>query len=89
MLPLGMVLTFVGYGVGTYGYVLVKGYNITLRQWFSPLHPWQGPLDKAGMVPPGQIFPGGKGAAPGQPNPIQQQQQKNLRTEPNPHGFVQ
>ena len=63
MLPIGMVLTFVGYGIGSWGYVLVKGYNISLRQWFSPLHPWQGPLDKAGMVPQGQIFPGAKGAA--------------------------
>jgi hypothetical protein len=58
MLPLGMIVTFAGYGIGTWGWVLVKGYNISLRQWFSPLHPWQGPLDKAGMVPQGQIFPG-------------------------------
>ena len=86
-----MIVAFAGYGVGTWGYVLVKGYNITLRQWFSPVHPYTGDLAKAGMVPAGQIFPGGKAAKGGQgsPNPVQQQQKQNLRTQPNPHGFVQ
>lgn len=63
MLPLGMILGFAGYGVGTWGYILVKGWNISLRQWFSPVHPYTGDLAKAGTVPAGQIFPGGKGQA--------------------------
>lgn len=60
MLPVGMVLAFTGYGVTSWGYLLVKGYNITLRQWFSPLHPYTGPLNAAGTVPSGQVFPAGK-----------------------------
>lgn len=60
MLPVGMVLGLVGYGVSTWGYVLVKGYNITLREWFSPLRPYTGKLDGNGMVPSGSVFPTGK-----------------------------
>jgi hypothetical protein len=91
VLPLGMGLAFVGYGVGTWGYVLVKGYNISLREWFSPLHPFTGALSKAGMIPAGQLFPGRPSSAGGTsaPNPVQKQQQQNLRHEPNPHGYVQ
>jgi hypothetical protein len=72
MLPLGMVITFVGYGIATYGFLMVKGYNITFKEWFSPLHPFQGALDSKGFVPQGQLFPGptpgagGGGLVPGQ-----------------------
>ena len=63
MLPLGMILGFVGYGVSTWGYLLVRGENITLREWFSPLKPFTGALDSNGKVPQGSIFPtSGKGA---------------------------
>lgn len=62
MLPLGMVLLWAGYGVASWGYVLNKGYNISLRQWFSPIHPWTGDISKAGPIPPGRLFPG-KGAS--------------------------
>jgi len=60
MLPLGMILGITGYGLASWGYILVKGHNITLRQWFSPLHPFTGPLSGAGPVPSGSIFPTGK-----------------------------
>ena len=91
MLPLGLILGSIGYGVGTWGYILVKGYNITLREWFSPLHPFTGALDSNGTVPKGSIFPtSGKGdTGSGAPSPVQKQQKQNLKTEPNPHGFVQ
>lgn len=95
MLPVGMVLGIVGYGVSTWGYILVRGYNITLREWFSPLHPFTGTLDSNGCVPQGSIFPrAGKGgpcsaSSGGLTNPIQKQQRRNLQTKPNPHGFVQ
>jgi hypothetical protein len=70
MLPLGMVLGMLGYGLSSWGYILVKGYNITLREWFTPLHPYTGKLDANGCVPQGSIFPkAGKGgpcsASPG------------------------
>lgn len=64
MLPLGMIVAFTGYGLSSWGWILVRGYNITLREWFSPLHPYQGPLNAAGMVPKGSIFPtSGQGAS--------------------------
>lgn len=59
MLPLGMVLLWAGYGVASWGYVLNKGYDISLRQWFSPIHPWTGDIARAGPIPAGQIFPKG------------------------------
>lgn len=66
MLPLGMILGFLGYGLSTWGYILVRGENITLREWFSPLHPFTGALDSNGKVPPGSIFPtSGKGGTAG------------------------
>lgn len=54
---LGFVLIWAAYGVSSYGWVLLKGYNITARQWFSPLHPFSGDLDSEGCVPKGHIFP--------------------------------
>lgn len=54
---LGILVVFAGYTVTSYGWVLLRGYNITFRQWVSPLNPyiWQG---TPGTVPTGQIFPG-------------------------------
>ena len=93
MLPLGMILGFAGYGLGSWGYILVKGYNITLREWFSPLHPFTGALDSNGTVPAGSIFPttgkGSSSSAGGGLSPVQKQQKQNLKTAPNPHGQVQ
>jgi len=45
-----------GYTLASYGWILLKGYNITFRQWVSPLHPWQwsGTIPK---VPAGSVFP--------------------------------
>ncbi len=57
MKAVGIGLAFAAYTVGTWGYVLVKGFNITLREWVSPLHPFTGKLDSKGCVPPGFIFP--------------------------------
>jgi hypothetical protein len=92
MLPVGMFLGWLGYGVASWGYLLVKGENITLREWFSPLHPYQGALGANGKVPKGSIFPtSGKGTSgtSGGTSPVQKQQKQNLKTKPNPHGFVQ
>lgn len=59
MLALGIGFLFAGYTVGTYGWVLLKGYDIPFRQWVSPLHPWQWPA-AGGTIPPipdTQLFP--------------------------------
>lgn len=87
-LPIGLV--FVGYGVASWGYILVKGWNVTLREWFSPLHPWSGPLDKNGKVPKGSIFPtpgkGSSGSAGGSSGlaPQQQAGRHALQTQGRP-----
>lgn len=68
MLAVGMVVTWTGYAFASWGYVLVRGWDICLRQWLSPLHPyqWHG---TPGMIPSGQVFPscpsaGGLSAGP-------------------------
>lgn len=50
------------YGVGTWGWILLKGYDITFTQWFNPMKPyiWQGAPP---MVPAGVVLPNGQGAA--------------------------
>lgn len=50
------------YGVGTWGWVLLKGYDITFTQWFNPFKPyiWSG---TPAMVPAGAVLPNGQGAA--------------------------
>jgi hypothetical protein len=74
MLPVGMVLTFTGYGIASWGWILIKGYNIPLRSWFSPLHPYQWPASgQPPTVPQGRLFPGpppgASGTASNQPPP--------------------
>ena len=63
MKAVGIVLAFTAYMVGTWGFILVKGYNITLREWVSPLHPYTGTLASAGTVPQGSILPTSKGSS--------------------------
>lgn len=61
MLPVGMLLSWAGYSVSLWGWCLIRGYNVTLGQLMSPLHPygsgkgqaWPPPLMSAN-----QIFPG-------------------------------
>ena len=37
-MPIVFGLAIAGYSVSTWGYILVKGWNITLGEWLSPLH---------------------------------------------------
>ena len=69
MLVFGIGLMFAGYSVSSYGYVLAKGYNISLREWFSPLNPYRWPAAGAPIptVPKGKIWPTGSQAPPGKP----------------------
>lgn len=74
MIAVGVVLLWSAYGVASYGYVLVRGWDIPARQWFSPLSPYQWP--KSGDPPPipqDQILPGqpGTGASEGGGGKIQ------------------
>jgi hypothetical protein len=59
MLFLGMGITWAGYAVMSYGYVLIKGWNITFREWVSPLNTYQWPPSGANppTIPQGRVWP--------------------------------
>jgi hypothetical protein len=49
-----------GYAVASYGWILLKGYDITFRQWVNPLNPFTWPASGApAMVAAGSVFPTG------------------------------
>lgn len=61
----GILIVFAGYTIASYGVVLLKGYNITLKQWIDPLDPYVWPKGAIPTVPPGQTFPGSGGSSSG------------------------
>lgn len=65
MLTVGMAGLFVAYGVGMYGYVLLKGWDIPVSQWWSPLNPYTWPKypDEPPKIPSTQLWPSGKSAS--------------------------
>ena len=63
-MTVGIVVIYLGYTFASYGVVLLRGYDITLKQWIDPVHPlttWPAP----NSVPPGQVFPGAESASQG------------------------
>jgi hypothetical protein len=52
-----IIILFAGYTVASYGYVLVRGWNVPWRGWVDPLHAYQFPAAGPGAIPPGQVFP--------------------------------
>jgi hypothetical protein len=54
-LTLAILVIFGGYTIASYGWVLLRGWDITAKQWIDPLHPYQWDLKP---VPKGQLFPG-------------------------------
>ena len=46
-----------GYALASWGFILVKGWNITLREWVSPLHPYQWPGGDPPKIPQGKVWP--------------------------------
>jgi len=61
VLGVGFGALWAGYAVASWGYLLIKGYNISFREWVSPLHPYQGPWPPA-KIPAGFIFPHAAGS---------------------------
>lgn len=60
-MPLAFLLLWGGYGVASWGYCLIRGWDIPARAWFSPLHPYQFPAKgDPPPVPAGQVFPSSK-----------------------------
>jgi hypothetical protein len=64
MLTIGMLGLFAAYGVGSYGYVLLHGWDIPPRQWWSPLNPYTWPKypDEPTKIPATQLWPSAKSA---------------------------
>lgn len=59
MLAAGLILGWAAYGLGSWGYILIRGWDVPFRAWFSPLNPYQFP--PGGTPPPipdNQLFPG-------------------------------
>ena len=56
MIFLGVWGLWFSYTLGSWGWCLNRGYNITLREWVSPLNPFDW---SAGVkyIPCGQVFP--------------------------------
>lgn len=52
-----IIMIFAGYTVGSYGWVLLKGYDITFKEWVNPLAPYQYPSGSVPTVPKGHVFP--------------------------------
>jgi len=65
MLPAGMILGWFAYAVSSYGWVLMRGWDIPFHSWVSPLNPYQWPAGGPGPIPDSQLFPGGLITAPG------------------------
>ena len=56
MLPVAMVVIWGAYAVGSWGYCLLRGYDVSFRSWVSPLHPYAGPWPPA-LIPTGKLWP--------------------------------
>jgi hypothetical protein len=56
-----ILVVFTGYAVASYGYVLLRGWDITFKQWINPLDAfsWSGFDPTTDLVPSGQVFPSG------------------------------
>jgi hypothetical protein len=59
VIVVGMAVLWGGYALASWGYVLVKGWNIPLREWVSPLHPyqWPGGGGEPPKIPQGKVWP--------------------------------
>ena len=65
MLPLGFGFVWLGYAYGLYGWCLLRGYDVTLRQLMNPVHIYQWPAGGPPLIPNTQVFPGGSAPSAG------------------------
>lgn len=54
----GLLVMFAGYTVGSYGLVLLRGWDIPFRRWVNPLNPWTWPAKgaKIPQIPATRVF---------------------------------
>ena len=62
MLGVGMLTLWAGYALSSWGWILLKGWDICLKEWVSPINPYQWPppgadVPKIADVNPGSVFP--------------------------------
>lgn len=59
MTAIGMMIIWASYGLGSYGWVLLKGWDVPLGAWFNPVSPYQWPAKgDPPQIPPDIVFPG-------------------------------
>lgn len=58
MTAAGMIVAFAGYAIASYGYVLIRGWDISWASWINPLSPYKWPASGSpATVPASQVFP--------------------------------
>lgn len=63
MLAVAFGVMWAGYGISSWGYGVLKGWDITLGEWFNPLHPWEWDATSAAkppLIPATQVWPSAK-----------------------------
>lgn len=58
---LPVIFLFAAYGGVSYASILLKGWNVTISEWFNPLAGFTWAKDPL-CIPDTQVFPGGPGA---------------------------
>ena len=61
---LPIIFIFAAYGGASYAGLMLKGWNVTINEWFNPLAGFSWANDPK-CIPDSQVFPGGPGAACG------------------------
>ena len=59
MIALAFGFAWLGYSYSLYGWCLIKGYDVTLRELMNPVNVYQWPKGGPPIMPPDTIFPGG------------------------------
>lgn len=59
MIAVGFVVLWAGYGIATWGYALLKGWNVPFVPWFDPVntYQWPKPPDAPAQIPDTQVNP--------------------------------
>lgn len=58
MTTASIVVIWAGYALASWGYCLIRGYDITFLSWVNPLSPYAWPSSGSPTtIPSGQVFP--------------------------------
>ena len=71
----GMLLGWFGWSLTSWGYILIRGYNVKFTDWVNPLHPYSGGWPPPLINDPTVLLP--SGPIPGDPS---------LKLPPDPFG---